>query len=142
MGEQEQKVTGGCLCGAIRYEASGPPVYVPYCYCKSCRRATGAPVIVRVVFAKEKVKFTRGERKVFKSSPGVERAFCATCGTPLTWEGTWGGVTRIEVYISTLDDPEAFVPDRHAFLDHGISWFHVEHDLPRYGGSSTKIELG
>ena len=139
---KNNKVTGGCLCGAVRYEASGQPVYIPYCYYKSCRRATGAPVVVRVVFPRENVGFTKGERKVYQSSPGVQRAFCAQCGTPLTWEGKWGGITRIEIYISTLDDPEAFVPDRHTFLDQGIGWFRISDDLPRHRGSSTEIELG
>lgn len=137
-----QIATGGCLCEANRYEAYGQPVYIPYCYCKSCRRATGAPVAVRVVFPRENVKFTKGKRKIYQSSPGVRRAFCAQCGTPLTWEGTWGGITRIEVYISTLDDPEAFVPDRHTFLEQGIGWFHISDDLPRHQGSSTEVELG
>jgi len=39
-----QKVTGGCMCGAVRYEAIGEPMTVAYCHCSSCRRHTGAPV--------------------------------------------------------------------------------------------------
>lgn len=135
-------VAGGCMCGAIRYEATGEPLYVPYCHCESCRRATGAPVIVRVSWPRTSVRFIKGQRKVYRSTPGVERTFCPHCGTPLSWEGKWGGVERIEIHISTLDDPEAFVPDRHCFLDEGISWFEVKDELPRHRGSSTTEELG
>lgn len=133
-------ITGGCHCGAIRYEAFGKPVYVLYCHCESCRKTTGAPVVMFVMFMKDQVRFTKGERRIYESSPGVHRTFCSNCGTPLTWEGVWGGKTIIEVYVSTLDHPDVFAPDRHVFHGERISWFDVADRLPRYSGSSTDAE--
>ncbi len=137
MDGKTQKVGGGCHCGAVRYEAVGKPVYVPYCHCETCRKTTGAPVVLFVMFEKEQVRFIKGERKIYASSPGVGRAFCPDCGTPLSYEGEWGGKTIIEVHAGTLDDPEIFVPDRHAFYGERISWFDVADQLPRHNASSV-----
>ena len=132
-----RKVTGGCHCGAVRYEAKGDPLYVPYCHCASCRKTTGAPVVMFVNFDAKAIKFIVGERKTYLSSPNVKRTFCADCGTPLSYEGDWGGNAIIEVYVGTLDDPEAFAPDRHVFYGERIKWFDVDDQLPRYNGSSA-----
>lgn len=133
----DRKVTGGCHCGAIRYEATGDPLYVPYCHCASCRKTTGAPVVVFINFEATKIRFTKGDRKVYWSSANVMRTFCGDCGTPISYEGDWGGKAIVEVYVSTLDDPGAFVPDRHVFYGERIKWFDVADQLPRYNGSST-----
>ena len=137
MEDQTDRVTGGCHCGAVRYEAVGAPVYVPYCHCETCRKTTGGPMALFVMFEKEQVRFTKGERKKYASSPGVRRAFCPNCGTSLTYEGEWGGKTIIEFLIGTLDDPEPFMPDRHAFYGERIGWFDVADKLPRFDGSSS-----
>jgi len=137
MEEFPTKPTGGCHCGAVRYEATGAPLYVPYCHCETCRKTTGAPVVLFVMFKEDQVQFTKGVRKVYRSSPSVKRTFCGDCGTPLSYEGGWGGSEIIEIYISTLDAPEQFKPDRHVFHGEHIDWFDVADQLPRYIGSST-----
>ena len=133
-------VEGGCHCGEIRYEACGTPVYIPYCHCESCRRTSGAPVVLYVMFEKQDVRFTQGQRKLYESSPGVQRSFCSNCGTPLTWEAVWGEKRVTEVHVSTLDDPEKVRPDRHVFYEERLSWFDLSDQLPRFNGSSTNAE--
>ena len=126
---------GGCMCGAVRYKASGEPFWVGHCHCGSCRRHTGAPVVTFVAFKENQVAFTKGERQIYNSSPGVERAFCCQCGTPLTWEGQSEVPERgmiVELYISTFDDPDAFIPTNHLWYKDRIAWFDVADDLPRY----------
>ena len=134
MSDQNKSATGGCMCGAVRYEAIGEPLGVGHCHCHSCRRHTGAPVVTFVAFRPDQVHFTGRERSIYKSSPTVERAFCNQCGTPLTWEAYARsfGTRIIEFHISTLDDPDNFVPDRHWFHGERIVWFDVADDLPRY----------
>ena len=136
MTRNDGPITGGCLCGAVRYEVQGEPYKVSYCHCRSCRKATGAPVVVMVMFRDFQVRWPGSEPRRHESSPGVRRGFCATCGTPITWEGVWDGGPIFEVHVSTLDHPERFPPDRHAFVRERIRWFDVADDHPRYEGAS------
>ena len=81
MAEQsERRTAGGCMCGAIRYEAVGEPIIVAHCHCDSCRRHTGAPLVTLVSFEADQVRFTEGNRKIYASSSGVGRepSFCAS----------------------------------------------------------------
>jgi hypothetical protein len=76
---------GGCLCRAVRYRVTGPPRATSLCHCQSCRRATGGPSLAWAIFDEDKVEIVRGALAVFASSPGVERGFCAACGTSLSY---------------------------------------------------------
>ena len=105
------------MCGSVRYEVSGEPFWVGHCHCKSCRHHTGAPVVTFVGFKKDQVTFTKGDRQIYNSSPGVGRAFCGQCGTPLTWEGK-----------SNLDYPNGFKPTNHVWYPYRIAWFDVADD--------------
>ena len=67
--------TGGCMCGAVRFEARGEPIAIGHCHCESCRRHTGTPVVTYVGFLERNVTFQGEERRRYKSSPGVVRAF-------------------------------------------------------------------
>jgi hypothetical protein len=75
---------GRCLCGDVRFQAIGKPKWVLWCHCQSCRRHSGAPVSVFVSFADDVVSLTHGVIAKYQSSPGVERGFCARCGSTLT----------------------------------------------------------
>lgn len=132
MTDESKSTTGGCMCGAVRYEAIGEPFAVGYCHCRSCRHHTGAPVAALVAFERDRVKFTKADRSIYNSSPGVERGFCDQCGTPLSWEGkAWDGLLFINFHISTLDSPDNYVPDRHWYHSKRIAWVEVSDDLPR-----------
>lgn len=131
----ETKRNGGCLCGAVRYETTGEPFLVNHCHCRSCRRHNGAAVVTLAGFAEAQVRFDGDARKIYTSSPGVGRAFCGRCGTPLTWEGLDDDGNRIvELHISTFDEPDALVPSLHTFDAERIPWFDVADALPRYAG--------
>jgi hypothetical protein len=141
MAETTEQVTGGCMCGAVRYEVIGDPFSVIHCHCLSCRRHTGAPVVTLAGFKQDQVRFTAGERRIYESSPGVGRAYCGQCGTPLTWEGDGGELGPIvEFHISTFDDPDVFVPQYHVHHDERIAWFDVADGLPRYHASEDDSE--
>ncbi len=133
MTETSEKATGGCMCGALRFEATGAPLSTNYCHCTSCRKHSGAPVVTLVGYKIDQVRFTKGERKIHESSPGVGRAFCGQCGTPLTWEGDGGeSGALVELLISTFDDPNAFAPQGHLHHAERISWFETTDKLPSY----------
>ncbi len=140
MGEEPTSATGGCMCGAIRYEVTGDPIVTGHCHGADCRRHNGGPVVTLVIFAADKVRFTEGERKIYESSPGVGRAVCVQCGTPLTSESKTDDPPTIEFHISTFDNPDAYAPSLHWYHDRRIAWFDVADDLPRYHGLDSDGE--
>ncbi len=135
MPETALKSTGGCMCGAVRYETRAAPSRVLHCHCQSCRSHTGAPMATLAVFKADQVDFSGEERKAYASAPGVARAFCANCGTSLTWETVLGDEGAIcAIHISGFDNPEALPPTGHSFYPERISWFDVVDNLPRHEG--------
>jgi len=131
----EIKRTGGCMCGAVRYVASGEPFSVAHCHCHSGRKHTGGPVVTLAGYLKKQVTFSGSERAFYESSPGALRAYCSQCGSPLTWEGDGGDLGPIvELHLSTFDEPEAVPPTAHAFYPERLPWFDIADDLPRYEG--------
>ena len=73
---ERQDVTGGCLCGDIRFKLSGSPHLAEYCHCDSCRKAAGAPVVAWAGVGLGQFEITVGSPECYASSPGVERTFC------------------------------------------------------------------
>lgn len=131
----EMTMTGGCMCGAVRYRVTGRPFSVAHCHCNSCRKHTGAPVVTLAGYLQDQVEFSGDERSLYESSAGAVRAYCGKCGTPLTWEGDGGELGPIvELHLSTFDQPEALVPTAHAFYPERIPWFDIADELPRYDG--------
>ncbi len=75
MSDKTMPITGGCLCGAVRYESSEPPQRTLYCHCRMCQRAGGGPFKVSAFFRSDAVHFTRGRAKLYQSSDIAERVF-------------------------------------------------------------------
>jgi hypothetical protein len=118
-----EQILGGCLCGAVRFVASGEPTGVAWCHCQSCRRHSGAPVSVFVAFRHDAYKVTKGEITKFNSSPGRLRGFCARCGSTLTCEGERS--PEVHFHVGAFDDAARFKPTRHIFPDERLPWLHL-----------------
>lgn len=126
---------GGCLCGAIRFVATGTPLWAAHCHCQSCRRCTGAAFATFVGFPPERITFTAGTLATYASSPGVVRSFCRDCGTPIAFEADrFAGETHL--YLCTLDNPSAVLPQMHVHVGEQLAWLHLDDNLPRYRASS------
>jgi hypothetical protein len=121
-------LTGGCQCGAVRYEWSVKPGHASVCYCRMCQKASGQAMMGFTGGRKEHLVWTRGQPAVFKSSSLAERGFCRDCGTPLTY--AFEGTGRISVTINSLDDPETMPPERQYGTESKVSWFEGIHALP------------
>src|SRR5437660_8773358 len=102
----DEVLTGGCLCGRIRYRITAAPVEALYCHCRMCQRAHGAPVIAWVTVPLDAFAVTAGDPAAYRSSAKATRHFCRTCGTPLTWRGAVNP-HLVDVSIATLDDRAA-----------------------------------
>lgn len=98
-----QVITGGCLCGAIRYEAGGPPYHLTHCHCEDCRRASGAPFVTWASFHQDNFRFTAGQPREVHWA-GRVRSFCPHCGTPLTFRAG-SDVVEVDVTVCSFDDP-------------------------------------
>jgi len=135
MAKTADELSGGCMCGAVRYETTDAPNRVLHCHCLSCRQHTGASAATLAVFKPGQVRFSGDERKIYNSAPNVGRAFCTYCGASLTWETVLGGEEAIcAIHISTFDNPDALVPSAHSFYPERISWFDIADTLPRHKG--------
>ena len=131
MTEGETIATGGCLCGAVRYEARGAGFHATLCHCASCRRASGAPLVAWVSFAAAGFRFTAGEPRRLRSSSAVERSFCGACGTALTYRHDTLP-DEIDVTTASLDDPAAFPPADQTWTGERIAWLADAHQLPAF----------
>ena len=100
--------TGGCLCGAVRYEVAGALRPVIMCHCRQCRRTHGH--VAAYTAAPRAAVTLLDERGLdwFESSPGVRRGFCKLCGSSLFWERLAGGNRSIAA--GTLDDQSGWWP--------------------------------
>ncbi|HEY2397313.1 MAG TPA: GFA family protein [Rudaea sp.] len=130
---------GGCLCGAIRYRVTAAPTALVVCHCRSCRKASGAPSLAWAIFQAADFGFTSGKPATFASSSGVERGFCARCGTTLTYAGA-DRPDVADVTTATLDNPDAFAPTKEIWLEEKIGWEAVDHARLRYPRSSRSSE--
>lgn len=125
----DTSLTGGCLCGAVRYRAPAPPIWAAHCHCASCRKAAGAPFVTWAGFGRGAVAW-EGEPQRYASSPGVVRSFCPTCGTPLAYESErWPDETHI--LAATLDAPDAVRPTAHLYWGEHLAWIEPGDGLRR-----------
>ena len=129
MGDLALPIIGGCLCGAVRYEANEPPIDSTYCHCRMCQRWSGAPVVEGVGFRTGAVRITRGKPKYYQSSPKVGRGHCVDCGSSLFMR--FPDDDEFWIGIGTLDHPENIQPQRHSGIEGQLPWFDIADDLPR-----------
>jgi hypothetical protein len=128
----EKTYTGGCQCGAIRYQLLEKPKDVSLCHCIDCRRSSGAPMMAWAGFSEDSVTVTKGSPKARNSSGATFRSFCAECGTGLFYRNAEILPGIVEVQFSTLDDPDAFEPTMHVQTAEQLGWIKRAHELPAF----------
>ena len=112
MAHEAKHYAGGCLCGALRYEAVGEPLGSGHCYCADCRRASGSGFVPFMGFKADAVRFT-GEARQFRSKAAnggdAVRNRCSQCKS-LVFGGEIFKTDSYTLYAGSLDDPSAFHP--------------------------------
>jgi hypothetical protein len=131
-------LTGGCACGAVRYEARGTPFHSTLCHCADCRRAAGAPAVAWFSVKADGLVFVQGAPALHRSSPPVERGFCGRCGTQLLYRND-ADPDEVDVTTCSLDDPEAVPPHDHTFAARRLHWLQVADGLPVYQRTRAEV---
>ena len=125
------RITGGCLCGEVRYEAEGPPAFTGHCYCADCRKASGGGFIPFMGFPAQAVRFSGMTRqfrsRAFRGGDAVRNS-CATCGG-LVFGGVAGESDSHTIYAGSLDDPSLFTPQIAIFNRDRPEWAALPPDV-------------
>jgi hypothetical protein len=110
--------TGGCLCGAVRYEVSVDPVRMARCHCDDCRKGSGATFATNVFVPAEAFKVT-GEFATYESKTDagntMTRAFCPKCGSPVFGYSSAGGGVMRAIRAGSIDDASFVKPSIEVF---------------------------
>ncbi len=137
MGEKGE-ITGGCLCGAVRYRSVAPPITTRTCWCRLCQYVGAGNATVNACFPREAVTI-EGELadypSVADSGNVMHRRFCPVCGTPMFSEAE-ARPHLIFVRVGTLDDPEAARPELTIWSALAPSWACIDDAIPRLEGQA------
>jgi hypothetical protein len=127
-------ITGGCLCGRVRYIVTGEPAFSGLCHCRNCQRYTGSAFEALIAFPAASVS-VQGELKTYDdtgdSGQPVHRHFCPNCGSGVVNEvDVLPGV--MIVLAGTLDDPAAFKPTMDVYWSSAQPWVHTSSERTRF----------
>lgn len=133
MTSETSRVSGGCLCGRIRYDAD---VFLHdgyICHCTVCQKCTGQPAEITVLIKPGTLRYRGEEPKYFQTSAGGKRGFCAECGSRIVWqaiapEDDW----LTNLCVGSLDNPADARIACHIFADTRLPWYDPCDDLPKF----------
>lgn len=118
---KESRITGGCLCGDIRYESDAPPYLAGYCHCKMCQKGLGNLFGTAAFFKHADFRFTRGAPAWFESAD-AKRGFCSNCGSPVTFQRKGFEDDYCAIWLGTLDHPGIVEPTAEWHTESKLPW--------------------
>ena len=135
----DKPATGGCLCGAVRYEVKGPLRQVVACHCTMCRRTTGSYVHATAAMLAD-FRLTAEEGLAwYRSSPGARRGFCKICGANLFWQGD--GLPYLSIMAGTLDGESGLKLVRHIYAGDKGDYYTLEDGVPRQDDGAHGVKI-
>lgn len=122
-------LTGGCNCGAIRFEVTEPLVYAYYCHCTRCRRRSGAGAAPGAIAAPGSFKLTQGEDDLrsWSAGDGFDKWFCTTCGSHIHASSP-DNPDLVSIRLGAFDGDPGIRPTARHFVDFAAVWEPVEED--------------
>ena len=127
--------TGGCLCGAVRYESVGESLFSLLCHCRDCQHQSGSAYVAAMRVPAAGFRITKGEPKVYVSASDagneVMREFCPECGCPLFIRVS-ARPDIVGLRVGSLDEPGEFRPEADIFVKSAQPWDYMNPDLPKY----------
>lgn len=131
-----EKITGSCLCGAIRFEAAPPFAAFRYCHCSRCQKASGSAHAANLFVPEAQFKWTAGEAQLKRFPlPKAERFsvwFCPECGTRMPHKVN--GTENMLVPAGVLDADPGMRPTNSIFWKSKSSWYLSPQELPQFDG--------
>jgi len=126
-------ITGGCLCGGIRYEYDGDISELSMCHCSQCRKAQGSAYVAvsPVDAARFRLTSGRGLLREYRATPDKARVFCVNCGSPL-YSARDDLPDVIRLRLGTVETPFTCANAYHIHVESRASWEVIADDLPRY----------
>jgi len=128
------EIKGGCLCGALRYSASGDPAFVGVCHCTDCQKFTGAPFGAILGVPKPALS-VQGEMtsyaKTGDTGKTITRRFCPKCGSSLMDEAD-ALPNIVMIGVGTLDDASWVKPGMQIYCDSAQSWVQLGGEMQRF----------
>jgi hypothetical protein len=130
-------LSGGCLCGAVRYQISSAVTELRACHCTACQKHSGAGGTVNALVPSADVKFTQGKPKRFtmKADSGrtLHRYFCGDCGSPL-YSQREIAPERMVIRAGTFDNPPPMKISAHIWTGSKRNWSHIDADATQIPG--------
>jgi hypothetical protein len=132
----ELPITGGCNCGAVRFEITAPFVSSTYCHCTRCQRRSGTAASANARTAPGAFRLVVGGDRLrsWKPDDGAEKFFCGDCGSAMfSRSGPDGDV--VGVRLGAIDGEPGIRPTARQFVDYAAAWEPIPDDgLPRHPG--------
>jgi hypothetical protein len=123
------RLTGGCLCGAVRYEVTTEPQSASTCHCRMCQRQSGSAFMGFFSVPRSALELTGAVRE-FRASPLATRSFCPGCGSPIGMAYDHEP-DRIGITMGSLDEPARIAPRLHWGVESWVPWLKIADGLPR-----------
>jgi hypothetical protein len=132
-------MTGGCLCGAVRYSIEAEAIRTIVCHCTTCQRHAGSAFATLIAFPAGSIAVT-GTLKTYTEPGGssgekFHRRFCPDCGTPIILERE--GAARTLITAGTLDDTSVVKPTVNLFCASAQPWVPITPDTQNLPGYFT-----
>jgi hypothetical protein len=127
---------GGCVCGAVRYRLTAPPLIVHACHCRDCQKLTGSAFVLNMWIEKNRVEADHSLLKSIMLTAGSGNPhklfFCGHCATRLWSKYHRAPGDPLFVRVGALDYPEQVKPDVHIFTRSKLPWFELPPDAPAF----------
>jgi len=133
-------LSGGCLCGGVRFEVDEPFIRASHCHCSRCRRHSGTAVCTQARVPRQQFRLLAGAEliRTYRGGDGYAvKAFCSVCGSSL-FGGSWPDGSQVSIRLGAFDDDPGIRPQFHTFVDSRAAWDEISDDLPQYPGAWSR----